>query len=651
MKNLIPSYFKLLLFHYILGIIFFFIFRLIFFFLNTDISSISENEYKLVQHAFKIGFQFDSVIMGYILVLPLLILEIFSFSKYRNQLIKYSNYYILSLIFIAFFISSADIPYFNYNFARISAVIFEWISDTGIIISMIIEEPSYAIYTLLFFLFFTSYAFLSFKASKRTQKQALLPNNKKTIIINGLTFLVTFFLIFLTMRGRIDSPIRINHAFFCNNSFYNQLGLNPVFTLLKSAKQNASIKIYDSELALKKTQKYLEIEKQNNSFPLARKIESDNPDSTFKTPNIVLIIMESMSANKLTQFGNNDNLTPFLDSLAEYSINFKNIYSAGRHTCNGVFSVLYSYPAVLRERPMSALNLNHFSSLPEVFQKLNYTNLYFTSHSETFDNIGEFLPLNNIEHVFSLKDYDPSLINNSFGIPDHVLLNYAIKEMDNLYSENKKFFTTIMTISDHGPYVIPKNISFTPRSTDIQKQIVEYADWSIMQFMQNAQTKKWFNNTIFIFVADHGVVEKKSVYEVPLSLHHIPFLIFSADTNLVKAKEIYSFGNQTDVLPTLSGLLNISYTNNSFGIDLLKHQRPFSYFSSDDKLGCIDNKFYYIYRIDGHESLYLYKSKDPKNVIQEYPEQTKKMKDYVISMTQASKWIIDNKKTSLTQKR
>ncbi len=284
--------------------------------------------------------------MGYILAFPLIFLEAFSFSRFRNKSIRIVNYLLLALIFIAFFISSVDIPYFNYNFARLSAVIFEWASDTSMIISMIIEEPSYIIYTGVFVLFFALYSYLSFKASRRLSESEIKIINTKTISINIISFLLATFFVFFAMRGRTDSPIRINHAFFSNNSFYNQLGLNPVFTLLKSAKQNSSIKVIDDKKAIENTQSYLGItNSQHPNFPLSRTLQND---SSIKSPNIVMVIMESMSANKLTQFGNREGLTPFLDSLATKSINFKNIYSAGRHTCDGIFASLYSYPAVLR---------------------------------------------------------------------------------------------------------------------------------------------------------------------------------------------------------------------------------------------------------------------------------------------------------------
>lgn len=646
MRKFIPAHIRFIVFHYVLGLLFFFAFRLILLVQQVDLFNIEAQNMPLLKQALKIGFQFDGVIMGYILALPFLVLTIFSFTKWKSQSIVWGNRFILLLILIAFLISSADIPYFDYNFARISAVIFEWISDTGIILSMIMEEPTYLVYTLVFVVSYAFY-FIASKLFLRENKavQASIKNKYVRLISNISLSLIVIFMIFLSMRGRLNSPIRINHAFFCNHSFFNQLGLNPTFTLLKSLKQNASIKVLDDQVAVSNSQAFLGIEQAFiPSLPISRKIESDSGRTE---ANVVVVIMESMSADKLTQFGNSKKLTPFLDSLASASLNFKNIYSAGRHTCDGIFATLYSYPTVLRERPMSAVKLNHFSSLPEVFKANDYTTRYFTSHSETFDNVGVFLPQNNIDRLFSQKDYDSKLINNSFGIPDHVLFDYALKEMDALHQQQEQFFTTVMTISDHGPYVIPPNIAFEAHSEDIKDQIVEYADWSIAQFINKAKSKAWFENTIFVFVADHGMINQNSVYEVPLALHHIPLMIYAPNPDLITPKDIVDFGNQTDVLPTLAGILDLEYTNNTFGVDLLKQQRPYAYFSSDDKLGCIDDQYYYIYRTNGEASLHQYRTQNPANMIKEFPEIAKSMKNYVVSMTQASKWMISNGKTSI----
>ena len=640
MWSKIPVYIKFILSHYVLSVLFLFVFRLLLFFTYTLVhaTKVSDgNEAYLFGKAFLIGLQFDTVIMGYILALPLLILTIFSFFGKVDKLLKPITYFIYSLTLFSFFISSADIPYFNYNFARISAVVLASASDSNIIFHMIIEEVSYAIYFLVWFVMFGLYVIIYRKILKKIRQ---IENVKIPFVSHLLIALLGLGLVFFAIRGRVDSPIRINHSFFCNNSFYNQLGLNPTFVLLKSLKQDQSIKILDDKVAINNVKTQLEITSDLGlNSPLARKVIPTQPRIN---KNIVLVIMESMTANKLERFGNKDNLTPFLDSLAKVSYSFDNIYSAGFHTCNGIFSTLYSYPTVLRERPMSALNMKYFNSLPRVFKDLGYENNFFTTGSQTFDNVGAFLSHNDFDKIISQKDYDPKYVQSSFGIPDHKLFDYVIEASE---TEKKPFFSAIMTVSDHGPYIIPKNIAFKPKHKEIKKQIVEYADWSLKQFMEKAKSQEWYNNTVFVFVADHGVVMGDITYEIPLSLHHIPLLIYSPDTSFIQPQVFNGFGTQMDVLPTLSGLLNISYTNKTFGVDLLKTKRPYSVLSSDDKFGCIDEEYYYIYRKNGKETLHRYKKNNPKNIIDQEPEKALEMKNYVISIMQTSKWLIVNDKT------
>jgi phosphoglycerol transferase MdoB-like AlkP superfamily enzyme len=291
---------------------------------------------------------------------------------------------------------------------------------------------------------------------------------------------------------------------------------------------------------------------------------------------------------------------------------------------------------------MSALNIKYFNSLPKVFKDNGYQNRYFTSGNENFDNVGVFLRQNDIPDITSGKDYDPKFIQSSFGVPDHVLFDYVLEGLD---KEEGPFFSTVMTISDHGPYIIPPEISFEPKQANIKKQIVEYADWSLSQFMEQAKTKDWYENTVFVFVADHGVVMGDITYEIPFSLHHIPLLIYSPDTSFIKPQKINNYGTQMDVLPTVAGLLNFTYTNNTFGIDLLSEKRKYGVLSSDDKFGCLDDEFYYIYRKSGKETLHRYNDKNPDDVIKDYPEKALEMKNHVISIMQSTKWMITHNKT------
>jgi phosphoglycerol transferase MdoB-like AlkP superfamily enzyme len=551
-------------------------------------------------------------------------------------------------MFFAFFICAADIPFYQYNSARLSAIIFNWVADAGVIVKMIIEEFTYLIYFFILLVIYAAYLLLvSYFTKRKIRQVAPLPMNKSNLVRHSSYSFLCLFLVFMAVRGRIDSPIKISHSFFCNNSFYNQLGLNPVFTFFKSMEARHNLNIIKEDIALQNVKSYLHIADTNKlGSPVARITESHQVPTKM---NIVVVIMESMSAAKMGYFGNTMQLTPFLDSLSRVSLSFENIYTAGRHTYNGILSTIYSFPAILSEHALSATDIKHYSGIPGILKQNGYKTIYFTAYSETFDNVGVFLPENHFDQIVSQKNYDQSKIQSAFGVADHVMLEYAVGQFDEISKQNIPFFATITTASDHGPYIIPKRIDFKPKNNEIEKQIVEYCDWSLKRFFIQASQRDWFKNTIFIFVADHGASLGEKIYDIQLSFHHTPLIIFSSDTNIVKPAVINKYGCQMDIFPTVMGILNFSFINNTLGIDLIKEKRPYSYFSADDKIGCIDDDFFYIYRVNGKESLYKYKHSDPKDYFGDYPEPAKEMRNYAISMTITAKWMIENNMTGIEQ--
>jgi phosphoglycerol transferase MdoB-like AlkP superfamily enzyme len=645
-RILLPHFLKYLLVNYLIGLLFFFIFRAVLFFLNVSLPEVGNEKLAIIFKSFLIGVQYDTVVSGYILSLPALVLIFTASSGNSLRFYKIVGIYIFTLMFFAFFICAADIPFYQYNSTRLSAIIFNWAADAGVILKMIIEEFSYIIYFFIFLLIYTVYLMLVGYFTKRTIKKVTTgPMNRPNLQRHIASSLICIFLVFMAVRGRIDSPIKISHSFFCNNSFYNQLGLNPVFTFFKSLESRHNLNIIKEDIAAQNVKSYLNISDTSISgSPIARNIASQFQPTKM---NIVLVIMESMSAAKMGYYGNTNQLTPFLDSLSKTSFCFENIYTAGRHTYNGIFSTVYSFPAILSEHAMSATDIKHFSGFPGILKPEGYKTLYFTTHNENFDNVGVFLPANHFEQIISEKDYDQSKIQGTFGVADHVMFDYAVTKFDGISKQNVPFFATIMTTSDHGPYIIPKGIDFKPKNKEIEKQIVEYSDWSLKRLFKQASQKKWFKNTLFIFVADHGASLGKKVYDIQLSFHHTPLIIYSSDTTIVKPAVYKGYGCQMDIFPTVMDMLNFSYINNTLGIDLLKEKRPYSYFSDDDKIGCIDDDFLYVYRVGGKESLYKYKSSDTKDYFADFPKIAMDMRNYSISMTITAKWMIENNKTGV----
>jgi len=443
------------------------------------------------------------------------------------------------------------------------------------------------------------------------------------------------------IRGRVErkSPIRIGTAYFCNNPFLNQMGLNPNFTLIRSyldskEERNKTVQLMNDTEALVNVQKYLNIGKPDNNFPLLRQRNRHNikPNNY----NVVLIIMESMSAAKMERGGNTNHLTPFLDSISHQGYYFSNTYTAGIHTFNGIFSSLFSMPALFRQHPMKESAILKYHGLFSTLKEKGYSTAYFTTHDGQFDNVEGFLKANDCETVVSQINYPASEVKTTLGVPDKYMFEYSIPVLNKLSEKKKPFVAAFMTASDHGPYYVPDY--FKPRSTELKKQITEYADYSLQQMIKMSSKQKWFKNTVFVFVADHGA-PMDNTYDIALDYNHAP-LLFYAPGIIKEPKTLDCMAGQIDIFPTIMGLLKQPYANNTLGIDLLSESRPYIFFNADDKYGVIDNEWLLIAKTDGSKKLYKYRNKDSRNYAAEEKNRLEEMNKYAASNLQTFQYLI-----------
>lgn len=634
---------------YISGIVVFTLFRLILFVSEYDrYTNLPEDRLSLAFKSFVMGWRFDTVISAYLLLLPFVLLALSSLINWHSKKFHRSISILTGVLFtISFLVSAVDIPYFNQFFSRFTLAAFAWIDSPIFVIKMAFQEPMYWIVLIPFI----ALCILFWKNIARFRKKYLETQEGKIrfSLAALLWFIPTTLLLLLAARGRLEqkSPIRIGTAYFSNHAFPNQLGLNPTYTLIKSIEENLKgkrkkLNLLPDEDALSAAQEYLNINPSEvYNSPIGRMTTPSIRRE--KKPNLVLVIMESMTADKMGRYGNPDGLTPTLDSLANISYSFDNTYSAGIHTHNGIFSTLYSFPALMQQHAMKHVVMPQYTGIAHELKKHNYQTIYFTNHDDQFDNVGGFLSSNGFETIVSEKNYPDEKVLSTLGVADDFLFEYAVPKLNQLHETGKPFFASLMTASDHGPYNIPNDVGFTGKHDDIQKRIVEYADWSIDKFLKLAQKEVWFDNTIFVFIADHGNPHF-SDYDMPLSYHHVPFIIH-APKLLDTPKAFDEMAGQIDVGPTLMPLMGLSHVNNTLGVDLMKHDRPYMYFSADDKYGCINKDYFLVVRNIGTESLYHYQNEDTKNYIEEKPELVDSMKHYAKSMIQTAQWMLLNKKT------
>ena len=465
----------------------------------------------------------------------------------------------------------------------------------------------------------------------------------RSIVGCSVVWVVSVLLCLFGIRGRRGyNPIKISEAYYCNDSFLNQLGINPSFNLLTSVlddlrKENQELKLMPYAEAISYARTSLGIQgKVDSNYVLRRRVFSTIPQ---RRHNVVIILMESMSASFLRTFGQPDELTPTLDSLYRCSLAFTNCYSAGIHTNHGLTASLYSFPALMFRNLMKGTVTPHWEGIPTILHREGYHNMFFMTHEAQYDNMKAFFSTNGYDDIYSQENYPKDSVVNSFGVSDHFEMNYALGKINAAAKRSNPFLATILTISNHPPYKVP--LWFHARSKEAEKQIVEYADWSIGQFLKTAQREPWYKNTIFVIYADHGKMVGKAEGELPVSYNHIPLLMFGPD---VKPQLYDGLAQQVDIVPTVLGLLGLSYDYDGFGVDLLKTRRQMVFYSADNQIVARDYKRCFVYNPNMQKAFYYdalpkWKLRESHNYKSFEP-----LKKYVFAMEQTAQFMLNQQR-------
>ena len=639
---------------YLIGIAIFTLFRLantLVYCLGGDSWPDFEGQYL---QALVMGWRFDTVVSCYILALPLLLMIVGELAHIRAK-----GYYlaahllVVTLYITAFFACTVDVPFFSYFFTRLNAVAANEIDSFGLIADMILSEPVYLLGLLAFIVLAVGYALLMrwifrrllYKIENLKLKIENYPGAtaNSQFLPTGWAIVLALLLIFGTfvgMRGRLSkkSPIRVGTAYYCGNAFLNQLGLNPVFTFIKSIEEmnkntNQPLTLTDADEAQK-------MYEEERSTPMDDAISNIQlPEGT----HVVLVIMESMTMDKTGLFHPERSLTPNLDSLMRGGLVFTRCYSAGIHTYNGIYSTLYSHPAILARHTMKHTFIPDMCGLPHQLQTQGYQTTYMMTHDEDYDNMRAFLHANAFDSVLGQHSFPADESVGTWGLPDHRLLEHAVEHCSAAAARGP-FLTTIMTCSDHVPYILPDNIPFTPRSKAMADKMVEYADWSLGRFMRLAAQQDWFPNTLFVLIADHGAAGQ-SIYDIALSYHHVPMLFYCPSH--ITPQRCDRLALQIDLFPTLMGMLPYLYNNNTFGLDLLRQQRRYAYFSSDDKISVLDTSYLYICQVaENIQHLYHYADTLPGDQLSLHPQLAADMRRHAFGLIQHSYNMLTNRTTN-----
>ena len=327
--------------------------------------------------------------------------------------------------------------------------------------------------------------------------------------------------------------------------------------------------------------------KQFQPPTLEREIVSENPELK---KNIVLISIESLSADFMEHYGNTQKITPFLDSLATKSLMFTNLYATGNRTVRGLEALTLCIPPTAGESIIKRENNKNKFTTGSVFKSKGYDVKFLYGGYSYFDNMEDFYKGNGYD-IIDRNNFKTEEISfaNVWGVADEDMAKKAIQVMNQEAKSGKPFFNHWMTVSNHRPFTYPEGRIDIPGTAKSREGGVKYTDYSIKKFFELAKKQDWYKNTVFVIVADH-CASSAGKTELPMDKYRIPAMIFSE--GFIQPQQFNPTMSQIDVMPTLLGLLNFNYKTKFLGQDVFKENfQPKAYIATYQDLGLIKDNY------------------------------------------------------------
>lgn len=303
--------------------------------------------------------------------------------------------------------------------------------------------------------------------------------------------------------------------------------------------------------------------------------------------NIVLITMESMSASFMERFGNPDRLTPVLDSLYRHSIAFDRMFANGNRTVRGLEALSLSLPPSAGQSLIKRPDLKPRTGIGSVLRDKGYRTVFFYGGKSYFDNMGPFFRSIGFD-VVDINQYSESDITfkNVWGVCDEDSYTKMLHTLDDIHESGSPFFAQLMTISNHRPYTYPEGRIGIPATSKSRRGGIMYSDYALGRFMREASKKPWFDNTVFVIVADH-CASSAGETELPLENYHIPALIYRPSK--LQPAIIGHTVSQIDLMPTVLAILGIGYDSTFYGRNALSADfTPRAFLATYQDLGYLE---------------------------------------------------------------
>ncbi|MCJ8295703.1 MAG: LTA synthase family protein [Colwellia sp.] len=397
-----------------------------------------------------------------------------------------------------------------------------------------------------------------------------------TVKYRVLISIAVILIVFLGARSSIGHrPLNPAMVFFSTDHLLNDLILNSSYSVAFAVKQmgleNSSEKYYGKM----EQGKIIDIVRQN-TLSDSKDFTNDNfPTQVMhqasysgKPKNLVILLQESLGARYVGHLGGLP-LTPNLDKLMTQGWNFSNLYATGTRSVRGIEAVITGFtPTPSRSVVKLDKSQREFFTIAKLLNENDYHTQFIYGGESHFDNMKSFFLGNGFTDIVDLVDFEKVDFEGSWGASDEDLYDQAHLEFEKLHKQKAPFFSLVFTSSNHTPFEYPDGkITQYDQKKNTRNNAAKYSDYALGQFIKKAKKSSYWQDTIFLVVADHDSrVGGASL--VPIDHFRIPGVIFGES---IKAKPDDRLVSQIDLAPTLLSLIGVSGYTPMLGHDLTKN--------------------------------------------------------------------------------
>ncbi len=523
---------------------------------------------------FSQGLRFDLVLLGMVLFIPLALTPLVIIFKQLQPFWRGFISLYLALSFVAIVFVELSTPSFINQFdLRPNVLYVEYLKYPKEVISTLWEAYKLQlIFTVLFSAFSFKWLYTKLKNSAADMQTI---SWWKAVILSPLLLLLMVMMARSTLGHRGVNPSTVA---FSNDPMVNTLPLSSAYTVLYALREmmneNASNvqygKLPDDEV-IQIVKREMGVHEKHFIAGKQSTLHYHEASHKRKKPlNLVIVLEESLGAEFVGSLGGLP-LTPELDKLSKEGMWLDNLYATGTRSVRGIEAVITGFtPTPLRSVVKLTKSQTNFFTIAQLLKEKGYDTSFIYGGEAHFDNMGRFFASNGFERIIDENDYEDMVFSGSWGASDEDLFTKA-HETFSAYKGDEPFFSLVFTSSNHSPFEYPDNrIEQYDEEKQTVNNAVKYADYALGEFFRKAKQSKYWENTVFLVVADHN----SRVYGaeiVPVERFHIPALILGAD---VKPQRYSRLASQIDLLPTLLSIMGVDATYPAIGRDLTRSKMP-----------------------------------------------------------------------------